>query len=98
LTIPLLLAQGWAAAVLAFLWGGAVGGMYTLAVLEAGAKVRDHHIASAMTAAAFFYTLGSGIGPSLSGALMQLAPPHGLMIASGAVGMVVLGLVLLRRG
>jgi MFS family permease len=96
LLIPLLLAQSWAAAVLAFFWGGAVGGMYTLAVLEAGAKVRDHHIASAMTAAAFFYTLGSAIGPSLSGALMQLAPPHGLMIATGAVSVVFLGLLLAR--
>jgi MFS family permease len=92
LLIPLLLAQSWAAAVLAFFWGGAVGGMYTLAVLEAGAKVRDHHIASAMTAAAFFYTLGSAIGPSL----MQLAPPHGLMIATGAVSVVFLGLLLAR--
>lgn len=95
--IPFSLAQGWLAAGLAFAWGGAIGGMNTLAVMEAGEKTPDHDMAGAMTAIAFSYTLGSITGPLLSGALMQYVSPHGLMIAAASVSVAFLVTASLTR-
>jgi MFS family permease len=83
--IPAALAQPWLAAGMLFLWGGAAGGMNTLAVLEAGATVAAHDLAAAMTSIAFCYTVGSMVGPTVSGALMQYLSPDGLMISAGLV-------------
>jgi MFS family permease len=83
--VPATLAQPWLAAGMLFLWGGAAGGMNTLAVLEAGATVAARDLAAAMTSVAFCYTVGSMVGPSVSGAFMQYLSADGLMISAGLV-------------
>jgi MFS family permease len=84
--IPTVLAQPWLAAAMLFLWGGAVGGMNTLAVLEAGTTVSGRDLAAAMTSVAFSYTVGSMVGPTVSGAFMQYLSSDGLMISAGIAG------------
>jgi MFS family permease len=84
--IPAVLAQPWLAAAMLFLWGGAVGGMNTLAVLEAGTTVSGRDLAAAMTSVAFSYTVGSMAGPIVSGAFMQYLSADGLMMSASIAG------------
>ena len=84
--IPTVLAQPWLAAAMLFLWGGAVGGMNTLAVLEAGATVSGCDLAAAMTSVAFSYTVGSMAGPTVSGTFMQYLSDDGLMMSASIAG------------
>lgn len=75
-------------AVVLFLWGGAVGGANTLAVIEAGKRAHAHQISPAMTAIALAYTVGSIVGPVLVGASQAVFPTFGLTgvvaVAAGA--------------
>lgn len=71
LAIPLSQPFPWLATVVVFLWGGAIGGMNTLAVIEAGDRVGEQRVSTAMTAVAMFYTLGSVIGPVVTGGMVS---------------------------
>lgn len=87
----------WLATCVVFIWGGAIGGMNTLAVIEAGDRVSEHQVSTAMTAIAMFYTLGSVIGPIATGASVSYLSAHGLMISVGLVGMLFIALLVLHR-
>ena len=87
----------WLATIIVFLWGGAIGGMNTLAVIEAGDRVDEQQVSTAMTAIAMFYTLGSVLGPIITGATVSYVSNHGLMIAVGIVGTFFIGVLILRR-
>lgn len=84
--IPAALAQPWLAAATLFLWGGAVGGMNTLAVLEAAMTICGRDLAAAITAVAFSYTVGSMAGPTISGVFMRYLSADGLMVSAGIAG------------
>ncbi|MCF5192598.1 MFS transporter, partial [Pseudomonas sp. PA-6-1H] len=81
LAIPFSQPLPWLATLIVFLWGGAIGGMNTLAVIEAGDRVGEHQVSTAMTAIAMFYTLGSVLGPIATGATVSYVSGDGLMIA-----------------
>ena len=83
--------------IVLFVWGGAAGGMNTLAVMEAGEKIGPQRIGAAMTSIAAVYTVGGIFGPSLSGAAMEFLPPHGLMFAMAASAAAFLLVVVARR-
>lgn len=86
LAIPLSQPFPWLATVLVFLWGGAIGGMNTLAVIEAGGRVGEQQLSTAMSAVAMFYTLGSVIGPVVTGGMVSFFGGEGLMVSVGGVG------------
>lgn len=50
-----------------FICGGCIGGLNTLAVLDASNKVQETQLSTAMMQVAFAYTLGSTIGPVTTG-------------------------------
>ncbi|MDQ0701731.1 MFS family permease [Pseudomonas sp. W3I7] len=95
--IPFSQPLPWLATLIVFLWGGAIGGMNTLAVIEAGDRVGEHQVSTAMTAIAMFYTLGSVLGPIVTGGMVSYVSGHGLMISVGVVGVVFVGVLVLRR-
>ncbi|TFY85102.1 MFS transporter [Pseudomonas kairouanensis] len=97
LAIPLSQPFPWLATVVVFLWGGAIGGMNTLAVIEAGDRVGEQQVSTAMTAIAMFYTLGSVIGPVVTGAMVSYVSTQGLMLSVGAVGVLFVVVLGLRR-
>lgn len=84
--------------LIAFLWGGAVGGLNTLAVIEAGARVDEMRMSAAMTAIAFCYTLGGFAGPAAAGLATEMLSMHGLPMVAGAAALVVLAVWAVRRG
>lgn len=68
-------------AVAIFLLGGAAGGFNTLAVIEAGTRMRSADIPAAMTAIAMTYTAGGVAGPAVSGAVLGAASNQGMVWA-----------------
>lgn len=86
LLIALCQPYPWLAALAAFVWGGAIGGMNTLAVIEAGERVSEKQLSTAMTAIALFYTLGSIAGPIVTGAAIGMLGDQGLIVSAGAAG------------
>ncbi len=95
--IPFSQPLPWLATLMVFFWGAAIGGMNTLAVIEAGHRVGEHQVSTAMTAIAMFYTLGSVLGPIITGATVSYVSPHGLMISVGVAGAFFVALLALRR-
>ncbi|MCF5544438.1 MFS transporter [Pseudomonas salomonii] len=95
--IPFSQPLPWLATLIVFLWGGAIGGMNTLAVIEAGDRVGEHQVSTAMTAIAMFYTLGSVLGPIVTGGMVSYVSGHGLMISVGVAGALFIALLTVRR-
>ena len=83
--------------VVLFLWGGAAGGMNTLAVMEAGEKTGGARLVAALSAIAVAYTIGGVIGPAASGAALQIFPPHGFMLAAAVAAVAFLVIVGRRK-
>ena len=96
LAIPFSQPFPWLAVLVVFVWGGAIGGMNTLAVIEAGDRVAKHQVSTAMTAIALFYTVGGVLGPIATGATATYLSDQGLMLCVGAVGAVFAALLVFR--
>jgi MFS family permease len=65
---------------LLFVWGGAAGGMNTLAVIEVGQRISGAGMSTGLLAVALAYTVGSVSGPVLTGWVTGLFPDRGLSI------------------
>jgi MFS family permease len=63
---------------LMFLWGGAAGGLNTLAVIEVGHRITGAGLSTGLLAVALAYTAGSTIGPVLTGWVTFWLPGKGL--------------------
>lgn len=70
---------------IAFIWGGAVGAMNTLAVIEAGHTATESQMSSSMAGIAFAYTLGSVVGPIVSGTVNGYVGTNGMLFATAAL-------------
>ena len=66
-----------------FLWGGAAGGMNTLAVIEAGERMDSATVSTAMATIALAYTVGSMAGPLLVGLATTRYALLGFLLAIG---------------
>ena len=65
---------------LAFLWGGAAFGLYTVGLVNLGQRARNDQLTAGNAAFVMFYQLGLIAGPVFSGAAMDALPPHGYTI------------------
>ncbi|MFD0916073.1 MFS transporter [Pseudahrensia aquimaris] len=90
-TAAFVTAPAWLVVGIVFLMGGAVGGLNTLAVVEAGTVLNADRIPVAMTAIAMVYTLGSIAGPAVAGALLDTgyrpAMLIGFLVATSLLGL-----------
>ena len=77
--IPATIAWPGAIMAILFVWGGAAGGLNTLAVIEAGATLPAARSGAGMALIASSYTLGGVAGPVASGTTMHLWHGHGAM-------------------
>lgn len=79
--IPLV--QGSVASLYAvlFIWGGAVGGIYTAGLVVLGNRFKGKTLAAANTGFIFAYAAGSVIGPIAAGAIRTGLGANGLAIA-----------------
>lgn len=97
--IPVAIDAGVLAWAVLFLWGGASAAFYTLGLILLGQRFGLRTIASATTAFIMAYTVGMMLGPFLTGAAMDLWPPHGFVGALLALygTMLAVALLLIRR-
>ncbi len=78
-----------------FLWGGAAGGMNTLAVIEAGERMQSAAVSTAMAAIALAYTVGSISGPLLVGVATKQFALLGFRLSIGCATALFLGAALI---
>ncbi|MFN3611235.1 MFS transporter [Tepidimonas sp.] len=95
LVIPWVAGTPWLAWPVAFLWGGAGGCLYTLAMIDIGARERGVTLVNSTAVLVMAYTLGGVLAPSLAGAALQWAPRVGFPALLLAVALACL--VLLAR-
>jgi MFS family permease len=78
--LPLIRAIGpWELGITLF-WGGAISAIYAVGLAHLGSKYRGADLASANSAYAILYAVGTMIGPSLGGVAMDIWNPHGLVL------------------
>lgn len=83
-----MIGSAWVVIPVLFVWGGCVGGLNTLAVIEAGSTLKAGLSGSGMALIASSYTLGGVVGPTVSGAALGWAHGHGAIV-------VIIGLMIL---
>lgn len=85
--LPLVAPIGWLAWPLAFLWGGAGGSLYTLAMIDIGSREQGITLINSTAVLVMSYTLGSLAASASSGALLQWAPTVGFPLLLGGVAL-----------
>lgn len=80
-TLPWLSTGGWMLWAVLFGWGGLAAGLYTIALVELGARYRGQTLVSANAAVISAYGLGALGGPLVAGTAMDIIEPHGLAAA-----------------
>ena len=77
LLIPLVAGAPWLAAAVAFVWGGAGGSLYTLAMIDIGSREDGITLVNSTAVLVLSYTLGGVLAPALGAAMLQWAPVVG---------------------
>ncbi len=80
-----------------FIWGGVVGGLYTVGLAALAEQFHGERLAAANAAYIMMYALGMILGPPLLGLGLDLAP-RGLFDALGVCFAAYLGLILFFHG
>ncbi len=75
--LPVVQASWWAAAVLLFVWGGVVAGLYTVGFAHLGTRLTGADLAMANAAFVFCYGIGMLAGPQAIGLGMDAFGPDG---------------------
>ncbi|GGY44798.1 MFS transporter [Parvularcula lutaonensis] len=81
--IPAVQEHVWALFAVLFVWGGAVGGIYTAGLVVIGNRYKGHELAAANTGFVFAYAAGAVIGPIAAGFVRGTLGPNGLLFAVG---------------
>jgi MFS family permease len=71
--------------IVAFAWGGAGGALYTLAMIDLGARAKGLALMNATSVLVLAYTAGGVAAPLAGGAALQWAPTFGLPALLAAV-------------
>jgi MFS family permease len=77
LLIPLVAGAPWLAAAVAFVWGGAGGSLYTLAMIDIGSREQGITLVNSTAVLVLSYTLGGTLAPALGAAMLDWAPVIG---------------------
>lgn len=74
--------------VVAGVWGGSGGAMYTLAMADAGARGKGVTLVNFTAVLVLSYTLGGSLGPLLGGFALSAAPGWGLPVLMTTVALI----------
>ena len=80
----------------AFIWGAAAFGIYTMALVSLGERFSGAILITGNAAFAMFWGLGGIAGPPLAGALMDVVGVQGLPLAAGLLSTTLIGALLLQ--
>jgi MFS family permease len=81
---------------LVLVWGGAISSIYAVGLAHLGASYRGAALASANSAYAILYALGTMVGPSTGGLAMDLWNPHGLVLVLALIPAIFVALTVYR--
>ncbi|MBX3611194.1 MAG: MFS transporter [Hydrogenophaga sp.] len=95
LLVPLVATMPWLVAPVAFVWGGAGGCLYTLAMIDIGSREQGITLVNSTAVLVMSYTLGGVLAPALGAAALQWSPVLGFPAL--LLGVAALGVWLLRR-
>jgi len=95
LVIPFVAGTPWLAAPVAFVWGGAGGCLYTLAMIDIGSREEGITLVNSTAVLVLSYTAGGVLAPALGGVALQWSPTLGFPALLLVTAM--LGVWLLRR-
>ncbi len=98
LALPAFVADPVAYGAGLFVWGGVVGGIYTVGLAMLADKFQGARLASANAAYIMMYALGMMAGPPILGLGLDIAPPRGLFDALALLFMAFLGLAAALMG
>ena len=87
-TLPFVASTAWLAWPIVFLWGGAGGSLYTMAMIDIGAREKGITLVSSTAVLVLTYTLGGMVASGASGALIDWSPTLGFPLALMAVAAV----------
>jgi MFS family permease len=82
--LPAVAGTGQAFQALLFVWGGVVGGLYTVGLAHLASRFEGPDLAGANAAFVVFYNIGLTLGPPIVGAAMDYNNPHGFAYALSA--------------
>jgi MFS family permease len=91
--LPLVAHTAWLAWPIVFLWGGAGGTIYTMAMTDIGAREKGITLVNSTAVLVLTYTLGGLLASGISGALIDWSPNRafpGVLIGVSAIGLVAL--------
>lgn len=91
--LPLVATTLWLAWPIVFLWGGAGGSLYTMAMTDIGAREKGITLVNSTAVLVLTYTLGGLTASGASGALIDWSPNIGFplaLIAVAAIGLIAL--------
>ena len=86
--LPFVAHIRWLAWPVVFLWGGAGGSLYTLAMIDIGSREQGITLVNSTAVLVLTYTLGSMTASASSGALLQWSPTLGFPLLLAAVALV----------
>ena len=91
--INITIEQYWFLLLVLFMFGGAAGGLNTLAVIQAGKELPPHLIPAGMTAIAMLYTLGCIVGPVISGLSLESDIATAMMYQFAILGVIMMAVI-----
>ena len=91
--IPICLHFPFLIGSLLFIWGGSIGGYYTIGMIDLGRRFNGGDLTAASSMFVMAYTCGMVAGPLLGSISMQLSDPHGLLITLALVPVLFIGLI-----
>ncbi len=86
--LPFVAHLTWLAWPLVFLWGGAAGSLYTLAMIDIGAREQGITLVNSTAVLVLSYTLGSTSASAVSGWLLDVSPVLGFPAVLAGVALV----------
>jgi MFS family permease len=93
--VPLVPQAPWLVWPIVFIWGGAGGSLYTMAMIDIGAREKGITLVNSTAVLVLTYTLGGLAASSFSGALIEWSPRLGFPLA--LIGVAAVGLAVLLR-
>jgi len=91
--LPFVATIGWLAWPIVFLWGGAGGSLYTMAMTDIGAREKGITLVNSTAVLVLTYTLGGLMASGMSGAPIDWSPTVGfplVLITVAAMGLIAL--------
>jgi MFS family permease len=98
MAIPSIAQHGpFALYALLFIWGGAIGGLYTVGLAHLASRFEGSELAGANAAFVILYNVGLTIGPPIVGLGLDFAGATGFALAMSLFFIIILGAGLVRR-